>query len=581
MDNNYRLYVALNVLNRHMNSFIEKHFMEVYGENWWTEAVDQVVFQSSVPSGAKQILSIEHYQPLIEHHWQQCFVNTFANIVKVNDWLSDIRDLPDKIAPGYPSLSNDDTWRYLDIIESFLRCIDTDSVSDISSLKNDIEDIPGHHSDMKKISDEPMCDNIDDIEKLLSARETIEKKIQEMYYRCITVMFTDLQDSTSIANKEGDIMARLIIKNHDDIVIPLIKSTGTLVKTIGDGTLSYFSSADDALSVAIQIQKDLNHLNCDKKFTTQIRLRIGLHTGVCIVEHNDIRGNIVNIASRFESISKPGEIYLSEDTYNALSCEKKGLCRYLHTTAIKGISDEKFKVYRVSQDEPASEDCLPSLQIKDNPEDILYIKSGEVLIGRSGECNLMLEDSYVSRRHARVYYKQDNYFIEDLNSKFGVSVNGRKVSEQRLNSGDIILIGKKTIIFTNPAEESDTNTSGGTIVEDNDRARGRFMLLRITASGEKKEHYQLTPEGITIGRLRGNSTIKLDDFSVSKNHARVWLEQDKVFVEDLNSKNGTFVGDKMIPRGEAFELPRGKNIKIGSSQFMVFDTDTTIDSDMI
>ncbi|MBF0563957.1 MAG: FHA domain-containing protein [Nitrospirae bacterium] len=607
MDNNYRLYVALNVLNRLMSSFIENRLREIYGENWWAEGVDKVVFQSSEPSGinSPQILAIEHYRPIIEYHWHKCFVDTFGDIDKVTGQLNDIGDMHGRIAPGYPSLSDNDTRRYLDTMESLAVGIDAAYAGEISRLKNDIEDMQKTESryiDIKKITDEPRCDTVDDIEKLLLARETIEKKIQEIYYRCITVMFTDLQNSTGIANKEGDIIARLVIKKHDDIVLPLIKATGTLVKTIGDGTLSYFSGADNALAAAIRIQKDLKHFNNETQFKPPLRIRIGLHTGECIVENNDIKGSVVNIASRFESISNPGEIYLSQNTYNALSSEKKKLCRYLRDAALKGIVDETFRVYGVIRDgweketiagandqsslqsTEEKEDTtvtvsLPSLRLKDNPEVILYIKSEEVLIGRLSECNLRLEDPCISRRHAMVYFSRNNYFIQDLNSKLGVFVNGRKVSEQRLHSGDVILIGKQAIIFTNPAQESNGFTDTDPAIGNIGKTSGRFLLIKITASGEAKERYPLTPDGVTIGRDGENSAIRLDDSSVSKKHARIWLEKEKVYVEDLNSRNGTFVGDKMIPAGKAIELPTGKIIKIGNSQFMVFDTDTTMDSD--
>ncbi|MBF0458764.1 MAG: FHA domain-containing protein [Nitrospirae bacterium] len=586
MDNNYILYVSLNVLNRRMSAFIEDRLREIYGENWWVEGVEKAVSQSPATLGARKILSLEHYLPLIEHYWQQCFAGTFGDIGKVTGWLNDIMNMRDRISPGYPSLSDEDTWSYLDMMETLAGCIDTTYASEINRLKNDIEGMQKttDHIDLKNITGDSHINNLDDIEKLLSAKEKIEKQIQEKYCKCITVMFTDLQDSTGLTQKVGDIKARLVITKHDNIVIPLIKSTGTFIKSIGDGTLSYFCSADDALSVAIQIQEDLKCFNDKREFNTPIRLRIGLHTGECIVEHNDIRGNIVNIASRFESLSSPDEIFLSENTYNALSSENKELCRYLYTTAIKGITDEKFKVYKVTSDEQeemVSEACLPSLQIKDSPEDVVYIKSEEVLIGRAGECNLRLEDSYISRRHARVYLKQDSYYIEDLNSKFGVSVNGCKISEQRLNSGDIILLGKKTIIFTNPAQEDDNKTIAAPVMENIGTKSGRFILVRITSPGETKEHCTLTSQGVSIGRKGGNNTVVLDDFSVSKNHARVWLEKGKVYVEDLNSTNGTFVGEQMIPAGEAFELSTGNNLKIGTSQFMVFDTDNTMDSDML
>ena len=69
------------------------------------------------------------------------------------------------------------------------------------------------------------------------------------------------------------------------------------------------------------------------------------------------------------------------------------------------------------------------------------LDKAEVLIGRSPECDVLLPDRQVSRRHARVYRVGDRFFIEDLGSKNGTWVNGEPVEAPRgLNDGDEIQI---------------------------------------------------------------------------------------------------------------------------------------------
>ncbi len=64
-----------------------------------------------------------------------------------------------------------------------------------------------------------------------------------------------------------------------------------------------------------------------------------------------------------------------------------------------------------------------------------------VLIGRSAECDIVLDDRQVSRQHARVFRADDHYFIEDLGSKNGTHINGRDVAGiARLEDGDEIQI---------------------------------------------------------------------------------------------------------------------------------------------
>jgi class 3 adenylate cyclase len=186
-----------------------------------------------------------------------------------------------------------------------------------------------------------------DLEKLLEERERLDDLIKKKFTRDITIMFTDIKGSTSIAEKEGDVVSRMMIKKCNDILLPVIeKNSGILVKTMGDGTLSYFDNASDAVRAAVKIQSSIDYYNLTKKSSTAILVRIGLNTGTGIVEKNDIFGDVVNVASRFESLAGPGEIYISENTYNALDDKNEFYCKLLKTTTLK----EKrgyFKVYKV------------------------------------------------------------------------------------------------------------------------------------------------------------------------------------------------------------------------------------------
>jgi adenylate cyclase len=78
--------------------------------------------------------------------------------------------------------------------------------------------------------------------------------------------------------------------------------------------------------------------------------------------------------------------------------------------------------------------------------------AGEVVIGRSPECQVVLKDFGISRQHARIIVDEDGARIQDLKSKNGTQVNGVPVVEAPLKDGDRILLGKFQLTFNKTLE---------------------------------------------------------------------------------------------------------------------------------
>lgn len=70
-----------------------------------------------------------------------------------------------------------------------------------------------------------------------------------------------------------------------------------------------------------------------------------------------------------------------------------------------------------------------------------------VVLGRSRECDITLDDANVSRRHAEVRRENGDWWIVDLGSTNGVELNGKRVSHERLAHEDQILLGRTEITF--------------------------------------------------------------------------------------------------------------------------------------
>jgi len=97
--------------------------------------------------------------------------------------------------------------------------------------------------------------------------------------------------------------------------------------------------------------------------------------------------------------------------------------------------------------------------------------SGDVFIGRSPECQVVLKDFGISRQHAKVSVGEDGVRIVDLRSKNGTQVNGVPVMEAPLKDGDRILLGKFQITFSKTLdqkvhldEEKPLSEEAGTII---------------------------------------------------------------------------------------------------------------------
>ena len=189
-----------------------------------------------------------------------------------------------------------------------------------------------------------------DIARLLARKDELERAVKEKFQRVLTVMFTDLKGSTAIAEAQGDLAVRGMLKKYHDLCTVSVKAQGgTLVKTIGDGSLAHFADANAACRAAAAIQRGMEAINISKQYKTLLLARIGLHTGECILEKNDIFGDVVNTASRFESAANPGEIFCSEDTYNALADKSEFYVRFDREVTLKGKS-MPFKGYIVFWD---------------------------------------------------------------------------------------------------------------------------------------------------------------------------------------------------------------------------------------
>ena len=129
--------------------------------------------------------------------------------------------------------------------------------------------------------------------------------------REVTILFTDIEASTRYWGNRGNVAGRLMVDRHNRILLPIIRQfRGRVVKTIGDSVMAMFSQPVAAVDAAIAIQQALQRAREeDREF--DVHVRIGLHIGDAVVEHNDVYGDVVNVAARIEAEAKRDEILIS------------------------------------------------------------------------------------------------------------------------------------------------------------------------------------------------------------------------------------------------------------------------------
>jgi len=127
----------------------------------------------------------------------------------------------------------------------------------------------------------------------------------------VTIMFTDIEDSTGTTERLGDVRAQAWLREHNALVRAQIKEhQGFEVKSMGDGFMIAFPSARRALNCAIAIQRACA-VYSETHREAPIHVSIGAHTGEAIKETGDFYGKTVIVASRIGACARGGEILVS------------------------------------------------------------------------------------------------------------------------------------------------------------------------------------------------------------------------------------------------------------------------------
>ena len=153
----------------------------------------------------------------------------------------------------------------------------------------------------------------------------------------VVVMFTDIVDFTAYCDTHGEEASLALVTRHEDLVFPIIKEhDGTIVKTIGDAVMGYFTSPEGAALAGQAIMKAVEEGNAGQKETEQMHLRAAFNIGPVMIKNNDLFGDAVNLASRMMGVGQPDQIMISRTMIDALGDNPKFICRFVGSADFHG-----------------------------------------------------------------------------------------------------------------------------------------------------------------------------------------------------------------------------------------------------
>lgn len=204
----------------------------------------------------------------------------------------------------------------------------------------------------------------------------------------------------------------------------------------------------------------------------------------------------------------------------------------------------------------------------------------QISIGRMDENIIELPLSGVSRQHARILHAEENFFLIDLGSGNGTMLNGTRIrpnEKHLLRNNDLISIDAYDLRFytTSEALENSYNEE----VTDSDILEVKLLkkviraldketvpsleVLNGVAEG-KKIYFSDEMGELIIGRDPA-CDFPINEFVISRKHAKISKRWGGIVIRDLESKNGTFINNRRVV--EEF-LHDGDRVALGTIVFM-------------
>jgi adenylate cyclase len=294
----------------------------------------------------------------------------------------------------------------------------------------------------------------------------------------VAILFADVVDSSRLYTTYGDAEARRIVGSCLKALTQVVaENQGQVVKTIGDEIMCTFATPDQAAMAAVVMQQRVQEQTQAGALHNTLSVRIGLHHGGVVREGEDVFGDAVNLAARMASLSKAHQIMTTRQTVESLEGGLRPLARFVDQSTVKGQSGA-FDLYEIVWNNSEATMAASGIGPRAIGQKVrrLEVALGEkhwtvdvdhpvLTLGRSSQCDVMVEDVRASRLHAKIEFGKDRFTLRDVSTN-GTFVQLEEGGAKQVRRDELGLSSNGLLALGRPVDPASPQCVRLTVRED-------------------------------------------------------------------------------------------------------------------
>ncbi len=244
-----------------------------------------------------------------------------------------------------------------------------------------------------------------------------------------TVLFADLRGSTAMYETLGNTDATAVVTQSVALLARIVANHhGIVVKTLGDGLMAMFTAPAPAVAAADEMHESMERIGAPGRArAVPLMLQVGLACGEVIEMSGDVFGDAVNVAARLIDHAGDNETLITSNVLDGLGDVERSRFRSLDRMQLRGRV-EPVHVYLLEAMRRFGDTAVTAFgdiaPTAPEPEGIRLVwmdlnriyagTSLPVVLGRSPQATYIIDDTRVSRSHARIAWHGGTFQLTDL-----------------------------------------------------------------------------------------------------------------------------------------------------------------------